>query len=274
MDPCTGRGWATLEGDELHGMIFFHRGTSRASWRDEHPSGHDRDGNKTALRRKSDTLKLDKGATFDKARLKRLRQEDETWEADFVAIPKPMMQNETHYLGLVVTKRDGSVLAEIKVEGRPSGNDLAALLGKAMREPLTEGTRRPHRIHVRGHRQWQELNPHLEELGIKVSVLRELPKITDAYQAHLRQMREARRAKMVRPTAEQQGIEKLFPAIARYVQGYGHIEIGDQEMFGFVARALDYGGTVFEDDRPDTLAEALAALEKGLAKWFEEQGVE
>jgi hypothetical protein len=26
MDPCTGRGWAILEEDELHGMIFFHQG--------------------------------------------------------------------------------------------------------------------------------------------------------------------------------------------------------------------------------------------------------
>src|SRR5262249_43027701 len=26
MDPCTGRGWAVLEDDELHGMIFFHQG--------------------------------------------------------------------------------------------------------------------------------------------------------------------------------------------------------------------------------------------------------
>ena len=26
MDPCTGRGWAVLQGDELHGMIFFHQG--------------------------------------------------------------------------------------------------------------------------------------------------------------------------------------------------------------------------------------------------------
>jgi hypothetical protein len=26
MDPCTGRGWAVLEGDQLHGMIFFHQG--------------------------------------------------------------------------------------------------------------------------------------------------------------------------------------------------------------------------------------------------------
>jgi hypothetical protein len=24
-DPWTGRGWAVLEGDELHGMIFFHQ---------------------------------------------------------------------------------------------------------------------------------------------------------------------------------------------------------------------------------------------------------
>jgi hypothetical protein len=44
--------------------------------------------------------------------------------------------------------------------------------------------------------------------------------------------------------------------------GYGHIEIGDQEGFGFSARALDYGGLVFEDNKPATLAEALAALEK------------
>ena len=26
MDPCTGRGWAVLQGDELHGVIFFHQG--------------------------------------------------------------------------------------------------------------------------------------------------------------------------------------------------------------------------------------------------------
>ena len=79
---------------------------------------------------------------------------------------------------------------------------------------------------------------------------------------------------MVKPTAEQQSVEKLFPAIAQWVRGYGHIEIGDQEMFGFVVRALDYGGLVFEDDKPDTLAEAMAALEKGLTEYFEREGIE
>ena len=71
----------------------------------------------------------------------------------------------------------------------------------------------------------------------------------------------------------EQSVEQLFPAIAQCVRGYGHIEVGDQEMFGFVARALDYGGLTFEDDKPDTLAEALASLEKGLRKWFDEQGI-
>jgi hypothetical protein len=79
---------------------------------------------------------------------------------------------------------------------------------------------------------------------------------------------------MVRPTAEQQSVEQLFPAIAQWARGYGHIEIGEQEMFGFVARALDYGNLAFEDDRPNTLAEAMAALEKSLRRRFEEQGVE
>ncbi len=79
---------------------------------------------------------------------------------------------------------------------------------------------------------------------------------------------------MVKPTSAQSEVEATFPAIARYVDGCGYIEIGDQESFGFVVRAIGYGGMDFEDDKPDTLAEAMAVLEAGLARWFEEQGVE
>jgi hypothetical protein len=147
-------------------------------------------------------------------------------------------------------------------------------MARAKTKTLAGKGHRPRRIHVRGHPQWKELFPHLDELGIKVAVHRELPKVKRAYQGYLRQQREAHRKGMVKPTAEQQSVEQLFPAIAQWVRGYGHIEIGDQEMFGFVARALDYGNLAFEDDKPDTLAEAMASLEEGLKKWFEEQGVE
>jgi hypothetical protein len=222
--------------------------------------------------REEEKLKLGKGAAFAKARLKRLHQE-ETWEADFQALPKPITQSQTHYLEMVVAP-DGSFLADSHVEGRPTVNDMATLLAHAMRRPLTGKAHLPRRIHVRGHPQWRELFPHLDELGIKVAVHRELPKVQRTYQGYLRQKREAQRVGMVKPTAEQQGVEKLFPAIAQWVRDYGHIEIGDQEMLGFVARALDYGGLAFEDDKPDTLAEAMAALEKGLDEYFKREGIE
>ena len=67
---------------------------------------------------------------------------------------------------------------------------------------------------------------------------------------------------------------QAIPAIAKYVRGYGYVEIGNQESFGFVVRALGYGGLDFEDDTPETLAKAMAVLEVGLSQWFEEQGIE
>lgn len=65
-------------------------------------------------------------------------------------------------------------------------------------------------------------------------------------------------------------IDDLFPVTAQWVRTYGWIEIGDQEGVGFVVRALDYGGQVFQNTRAKTLGEALAALEKGLAEHVED----
>jgi len=217
-------------------------------------------------------LKLGKGVAFVKSRLGRLPLGDDIWEADFQALPKPIMQSATHYLGMVVTQSDGSLLADLPIQGRPSVNDLATILAHAMRRPLKGKAHRPRCIHLRGHHQWRELFPVLKELGVEVSVQRELPSIYEAYEDHLRRIREEHREGMIKPTAEQAKVETMFPAIAQYVRGYGYVEIGDQESFGFVVRAIGYGGVDFEDDTPDTLAEAMAVLETGLARWFEEQG--
>src|SRR5271157_6342609 len=98
--------------------------------------------------------------------------------------------------------------------------------------------------------------------------------INEAYRDYLQDMREEQRAVMTKPTKEQMKVESIFPAIAKYVRGYGYVEIGNQESFGFVVRALGYGGLDFEDDTPETLAEAMVVLEAGLSKWFKEQGIE
>jgi hypothetical protein len=174
---------------------------------------------------------------------------------------------------MVVTKKGGGLLADLMIHARPSVNDLATLLANAMRRPQDGEARRPRLVRLRGHHQWRDLFPHLEEIGVGVEVLvgRSLPGIETAYGEHLRRLREARRVGMIRPTTEQARIDTLFPAVSRWVEDYGWIEIGVQELFGFVARALHEGGTQVEDERTDPLAEAMAALEKGLARWFVEQ---
>jgi len=219
-------------------------------------------------------LKLGKGVAFVKSRLKRLPQSNDTWEADFEALPQPIMQSGTDYLGMVVEKKDGWLLAELTVHGRPSIHDLATLLAHAMQRPQAGNAHRPKVIGLRGHHQWRELFPALKELGIEVSVERKLPKCNEAYRDYVQDMREEQRVGMVKPTKQQMKVESIFPAIAKYVRGYGYVEIGDQESFGFVVRAIGYGGLDFEDGKADTLAEAMAVLEAGLSKWFKEQGID
>ncbi len=158
-------------------------------------------------------LKLGKGAAFVKDRLKRLPQGDETWEADFQALPKPIMQSETHYQGMVVARKGDALLADSQVHGRPSVNDLATILAHAMRRPLDGDARRPRLVWQRGHHQWRELFPHLEEIGVGVEVLvgQSLPGIEKVYRAYLRRLRDEQRAGMVQPTAGQSKVESMFP---------------------------------------------------------------
>ena len=220
----TGRiaaGWPRSAGIEVGREAKTHQGTR-------------------AVARERQKLALGKGATFVKGRLKRLPQEDDAWEADFRALPQLLSQNATHYLGLVVVQGEGSVLAEEQVEHTPDVNDLATPLAHAMRRPLAGRGHRPKRVRVRKKPRWPELFPHLDEVGVQAVVDSDLDTLRAAFHDHLRRVREARRAGMVRPTAEQASVEKLFPAVAQWVPG-GHIEVGDQEGFGLVAPALDYG---------------------------------
>lgn len=221
-----------------------------------------------------DRLKLGKGTAFVKSRIARLPACEEVWEADFRALPQPLAQSETHYVGLVATKKGGHLLADLSVHGKPSVNDLATLLAHAMRRPLDGEARRPRTVNLKAARPWRELIAALEGLGIGVAVERKLAKIDGIFRALLAEFRASQRARMVQPDARQAQVEALFPAIARYVRGHGHIEIGNQEGSGFVARAIGYGGIDFEDTAPELLAEAMAALEAGLAAWFEEMGLE
>jgi len=70
----------------------------------------------------------------------------------------------------------------------------------------------------------------------------------------------------------QKSPSQTYPAVAKWVQSYGWIEIGEQQQFGFVVRALDDGGLIWESKDCGTLDEAMTALETSLQHWPAEQG--
>jgi len=209
-------------------------------------------------------LKLGKGVTFVKGQLRRLPQGEDTWEADFMEAARSGNAHIAGWAGLVISHH-GLLLAERTVEESPTVNDMARLLTDAMRRPLAGEPHRPRTLRIRSRKQWQPLLPHLGQLGLRVISAPRLAKWDTAFKAF------ARNVMASGPAAAQSAVEGLYPTIAKWVRTHGWVEIGDQQGFGFVARALDYGGLVFEDTKATTLSEAMSALERGIADYIEEQ---
>ena len=75
------------------------------------------------MRPEADKLKLGKGAAFVKSRLKYLRQQEDTWEADFFPIPCTGGKHDSVWMGLVLSHAHEYVLAQRNFEEPPTVND-------------------------------------------------------------------------------------------------------------------------------------------------------
>jgi hypothetical protein len=65
--------------------------------------------------------------------------------------------------------------------------------------------------------------------------------------------------------------ERFYPNITRWVNGYGWIEIGQNDYSSSFIRVLDEGGLVWEgEDSYETMNDAMKALESGIAEWMKE----
>jgi len=209
-------------------------------------------------------LKLGKGVAFVKTRLRALPLNDDIWEADF-----GILDDGVIWLGLVVCPTSGAIFASEICDHSPDVNDLANLLAHAMRRPSIGNSRRPARIRLHDNSMWDELIPHLHELGIEVEAAKRLKSYQSAMQEFRNELRKDQ------PTAEAPSgdMDNLYPTVAQWVKGCGWIEIGDQEGLGFTVKALDLGGVVFEDAECRSLAEALASLESGLVVAMKQRGI-
>ena len=144
----------------------------------------------------TDKLKLGKGASFlVKTRLRRLRQEDETWDADFFPIPCSHGKHDSVWWGIVLSHAHDNVLAQRMVYEPPTVNALANLLAEAMRRPLVDLSHRPRCLYLRARPEWAELLPHLKQIEIEALSEDTLPKWDRAFgdlQAQVEQAKAAR----------------------------------------------------------------------------------
>jgi hypothetical protein len=213
-------------------------------------------------------LKLGKGMAFVKSHIRCLPQSDMVWEVDFLPAPEPECKRlglDELWLGLVVAQDGGLHLSYSMLDVSPTVNDLAKLLGEAMRRPLVESASRPLCIHLRDNAEWHQLLPHLTQLRIEVDTREALPLWDQASSDFFLRMRESplQPVSLFEPMLTD--LEKHLPTLTRWVQARGRIEIGVDAADGLVVRALDSSGVVFEDTESKTLRRALIALEQGIS---------
>jgi hypothetical protein len=214
-------------------------------------------------------LKLGKGAAFVKSKLRNLPQTDDEWEVEFQPISEQVCRRVNQgelWLGLVVSVPERLHLADLLLEVPPATvNDLARVLAHAMSRPLVGRAHRPARIRLRCNPQWRELLPHLGQLGIEVVTQDSFRDWDDMALEFFRGMREIQVERGISLIALPIDVEKTYPALAQWVRAHGRVEIGARDCSGVMVRAFDENGVVFESAEPESLGEALVALERGIA---------
>lgn len=103
------------------------------------------------------------------------------WECDAHALPDWMMVagEPMRPWAVLVTSADGQVLGHHVSETAPTPAAVWDALAGAMRKPLAGPGHRPERLRVRAGEYWEELRPHLAEVGIALEVAERL----DAFDA-------------------------------------------------------------------------------------------
>jgi hypothetical protein len=140
-------------------------------------------------------LRLGKSSALVKTHLRRLPLTETALEADFFLDATASNRGGERWIGMVVEKDFGGLLAmeDARFEP-PTANDLAMLLAHAMLQPLNGGSRqRPRTVYLRDRPQWHELLPHLRQLGMAVVLTDDLPEFGEAAAAWI-QHRTARRS--------------------------------------------------------------------------------
>ena len=107
----------------------------------------------------------------------RLLQEQDTWQADFRQLPtwtKSAAGNIRPWMILATSPAADLILTHEVADQEPSPDALWDILVQAMQHPSMGKPHRPTELQVRANDRWEYLRPHLEEIGVRLTVTAEL----------------------------------------------------------------------------------------------------
>ena len=74
--------------------------------------------------------------------------------------------------------------------------------------------------------------------------------------------------------ATPKSFEQQYPAIDRFLEEFGWIEVGENDIISAFVRAYSEGGTVYEGkDTYPSMDAAFRDLDKGIQAFFDENGM-
>jgi len=108
-----------------------------------------------------------------KQRLRKLPQRADAWQSGWIRLVSRVKTDAgpVHpWAALVVSETSELILGHTISLEEPSVDQLWDALAQAMEKPAAGPAYRPTSLRVRKHAYWEELRPHLEELGIRLEV--------------------------------------------------------------------------------------------------------
>jgi tetratricopeptide (TPR) repeat protein len=117
---------------------------------------------------------------------KNLPQEYDVWQADFRPMPKWIRiagEPVRLWVILVTSRSHDLVLAPELPEDAPSAALLWDTLVQAMQNPAAGEPHRPTELQLRADERWESLRPHLDEIGVGLTVTEELDEMDFVFQS-------------------------------------------------------------------------------------------
>jgi hypothetical protein len=157
-----------------------------------------------------------------KERLKLLPQRADVWQTGARQLPiwvKAGDNNVHPWAALVLSETDQLILGHGILEQKPAAAELWDVLVDAAQKPLAGKPHRPSTLRVRGELAWQELKPHLEEVGVRLEFAAELEALDAVSDRLAQEMGGAQQPGLLdAPGMTPEQVGSFFEAAAFYYQ--------------------------------------------------------